>query len=281
MGRTESSDAHLYNRAVTHGFAVYIDESGDEGFQFARGSSDWLVLAAVIVEREHDLATVRLVEDVRALLGRPGRALHFRDLKHEQRVPYVHRIGAARLRTVSVLVHKPSIAEPGAYQRQPHALYFHATRLLLERVSWCCARSNESASARGLARLVFSNRSNMSYDELRGSLRQLRSGAIPGVRVRWDALDCDGLQALPHHARMGLQIADAVASSMWCGVNRNRFGHVEPRYAKELAGVVYRHESAALGFGIELFPRGLHELASELPELDWIGPTYEPRPSRA
>ena len=29
-------------------FVVYVDESGDEGFSFGQGSSDWFVLSAVI-----------------------------------------------------------------------------------------------------------------------------------------------------------------------------------------------------------------------------------------
>lgn len=29
-------------------FNVYLDESGDEGFQFGQGSSDWFVLSAVV-----------------------------------------------------------------------------------------------------------------------------------------------------------------------------------------------------------------------------------------
>lgn len=120
----------------------------------------------------------------------------------------------------------------------------------------------------------------MSYDDLREYLGVLKSGSTSDVRVEWSMLDCAELLALPHHARMGLQIADAVASSMWCGVNRSRLGYVEPRYARMLARVVYRHESVALGYGVKLFPKSARVLAGEFKELAWIEPTYEPRPAK-
>ena len=77
-------------------FRVYVDESGDEGFVFhtdGTGSSRWLVLSAVMVRTKNDLSLVKLVGETRKLLGRqPGQHLHFRDLKHAQRVPYIRQI---------------------------------------------------------------------------------------------------------------------------------------------------------------------------------------------
>ncbi|MBI5362062.1 MAG: DUF3800 domain-containing protein [Planctomycetes bacterium] len=266
---------------MPHCFHVYIDESGDEGFRFAEGSSDWLVVSGVVTRHENDLATVKLVEEVRAVLKKPGKPLHFRDLKHEHRLPYVDRIGNARLRTITVLVHKPSIQEPEKFHREPYHLYRYATRLLLERVSWFCREKRKPEHAHHTARLIFSNRSSMSYDDLRDYLRTLKSGVIPDVRIDWSALDCDEILALPHHAMMGLQIADAVASSMWMGVNRSHLGYVEPRYAQMLANVVYRHHAVAQGYGVKFFPKDAKALIAQFAELAWIEPTYAPRPSRA
>jgi len=64
-------------------FVVYIDESGDEGFSFGAGSSDWFILSAVITRKADDLDTVKLVDAVRTRLEKPFRKpLHFRDLRH-------------------------------------------------------------------------------------------------------------------------------------------------------------------------------------------------------
>src|SRR3546814_12453405 len=91
-------------------------------------------------------------------LGRPARStLHFRELKHEQKIPYVRAIAAAPLRTVSVLVHKPSLNEPETFQAEKFRLYFYLTRYLLERVSWLCRdhrRANEGDGTRSEERRV-------------------------------------------------------------------------------------------------------------------------------
>ena len=60
---------------MTPTFVVYIDESGDEGFSFGRGSSEWFVLSGVITRKAHDLETVKLVDKVRARLGKPEKKL--------------------------------------------------------------------------------------------------------------------------------------------------------------------------------------------------------------
>jgi len=46
-------------------FVVYVDESGDEGFSFGRGSSEWFVLSAVIIKKANELETVKLVDRIR------------------------------------------------------------------------------------------------------------------------------------------------------------------------------------------------------------------------
>src|SRR5215469_17796381 len=94
-------------------FVAYIDESGDEGFNFGKGSTEWFVLSAVVVRSSLDLQTVKLLDTVRATLGvAPKKGLHFRDLKHQQRLPYVHAIANATVCATSVLVHKRSIRDP-------------------------------------------------------------------------------------------------------------------------------------------------------------------------
>ncbi len=113
-------------------FRAYIDESGDEGFSFnpdGSGSLRWLVLSAVVVREKNDLSLVKLLGDVRKALGRPPKQhLHFSDLKHEQRVPYIRQIAESSVRSVTILIHKPSIREPEKFQSEKFLLYRYATR---------------------------------------------------------------------------------------------------------------------------------------------------------
>lgn len=253
-------------------FRVYVDESGDEGFVFkpnGAGSSRWLVLSAVITRREQDAAVVRLMDDVRALLGRPPRQqLHFVKLGHAQRIAYAREVGKARIRTVSVLIHKPSIREPETFQAQKHQLYRYACRLLLERVSWLCRDHHITARGDGTAEIIFSNRGQMSYDDLRGYLHRLRdkpSGG--GINIEWSVINPTTVRAVQHAQMAGLQVADAVASSAFAAVNPNQFGDTESRYLFELKSVAYRHERRLLGYGLKFWPEDLAILEKENPQL--------------
>jgi hypothetical protein len=243
---------------VNIGFQVYIDESGDEGFKFdqpSKGSSRWFVLSAAVTRKESDLSTVKLVDRVRERLNKGPRAtLHFRKMKHEHRLPYVDEIAKARLRTVSVLIHKPSIQEPEKFATQPHLLYRYATRYLLERVSWLC-RDHRRDPAH-VANVLFSNRSCMSYDEIRDYLKRLKERTNEfGVQIDWTVIDPAKIEAHTHDSLMGLQIADAVASSHYMACELTPQGFNEPRYAQMLVPVLYRHERQALGYGLKFWPR--------------------------
>ncbi len=61
-------------------FTAYIDESGDEGFVFLpgeKGSSRWLVLAAMVFRKSKDLEAVRVTREVRTLATAPMRTVSF------------------------------------------------------------------------------------------------------------------------------------------------------------------------------------------------------------
>ena len=262
---------------MSYAYRVYVDESGDEGFVFRpdrSGSSEWFVLSAVVARASHDRSLIELVDAMRAQLGKkPREPLHFRKLKHEHRLPFAAKIAAARLRVVSVLVHKPSIQEPEKFSER-FLLYRYASRYLLERVSWLCRdHAIEGATA---AKVTFSNRSAMSYEELRGYLRRLKENTQEfDVRIDWDAIDPDRVEARTHDSLCGLQVADAVASAFFFGVNRSRHGFSEPRYAQLLAPVAYRHKGAALGYGVKLWPKEIAGRIADLEGAEWIAGTYK------
>lgn len=240
-------------------FVAYIDESGDEGFRFLpreQGSSRWLVLSAVVFRKKNDTQAVRMLEAVREQLGKPPKkALHFRGLKHEQRVPFIRAISAAKIRVVSILIYKPGIKNPEHYQRDSHKLYRYATRLLLERVSWLCATSRIADDGDGTADLVFSNRSAMSYEQLKEYLGLLQYGAPAATcHIDWSAFDYKKVRAVNHDQLAGLQIADAVASGTYYALNLNQYGESEPRYFEMLNPLFYRNKASIQGYGLKFWP---------------------------
>ena len=254
-------------------FTVYIDESGDEGFIFnadGSGSSRWFVLSAAVIRREKDLQMVACLKTVREVLGKPPKTpLHFVDLKHEQRVPYIRRVGELPMRTVSVLVYKPLISEPEKFQSTKYLLYRYATRLLLERVSWLCRDHRRVGEGDGFAEIIFSNRSNMSYNEIKDYLRllQRQSEELPyKVQIDPTVIDPDRIRSVEHSKLAGLQVADAVASGIHFALKVNRYGETEPSYAPHLKKILYRHKDTAIGYGLKFWPEDFTAIKAKAPE---------------
>lgn len=263
-------------------FRVYIDESGDEGFRFrsasptGTGSSEWFVLSAVITRVEYDLDTVKLVDAVRTVLGKqPRYHLHFTELRHTHRVVYCEHISKARLRAVSILIHKPSLRDPETFQ-QKHRLYFYAGRYLLERVSWYCRDHHrpDRNKGDGSAEIIFSNRSSMSYDDFRDYLDRLK--ADPAGTIHWPAIRRDQIRTLPARGRMGLMVADAVASGFYHAVEPDRFNVTEDRYAAILKPIVYHRGGRFSGYGVKLWPGEVANQVGTRRELDWVQRLYKP-----
>lgn len=244
---------------MSSSYVAYIDESGDEGFTFREdgsGSSRWLVLSALVMRKEKDAEVVKTAKAARVLLGKPDKhPLHFRDLKHEQRVALARLIGQMPSRTVSVLVHKPSIPDPENFQREAYALYRYASRLLLERVSWLCRdHRRRQDTGNGKVDLIYSNRSAMSYDALRDYLIRLRNDSERReIHIDWSVIDPAHVKAVNHDQLAGLQLADAVATSAYYAVTANRFGDTEDRYLRLINQTIYRHEGKAEGYGLKFW----------------------------
>jgi hypothetical protein len=253
-------------------FVVYIDESGDEGFRFNSGSSEWFVVSGIIIRKEKDLETVKIIDGIRKQLGKPEKQIiHFRDLKHEQRLPYVQTIAASNLRAVNVLIHKPSLKEPEKFQVR-YRLYFYAVRYLFERVSWYCRdHKTRHDIGDGSAEIIFSNRSGMSYDDLKAYFEILRKQTgLMDVRIEWTIIKPEQIVAYTAGGRMGLQIADAVASSFYYAVQVSQYGFTEDRYAQILKPIVYNRDGQFIGYGVKFWPRGIDEKIMVGGKLSWI-----------
>ncbi len=257
-------------------YVIYIDESGDEGFSFGKGSSDWFVLSAIIIRKAKDLETVKLVDVVRSKLSKPDRKpLHFRDLKHEQRLVFIDAISRGSIRCLTVMTHKPSLKEPEKFQERYH-LYFYNVRYLLERVSWFCRdhRTNLDKGD-GSVEIIFSNRSSMSYDDLRLYLERLKIQVQAlDIRIDWSIIKTDQITAFPAGRRMGLQIADAVASSFYYSVQPSQYGFVEGRYARMLKQVIYHHHGVFIGYGLKFWPRESDSVWKNDTRYDWLHDEY-------
>lgn len=252
-------------------FVAYIDESGDEGFVFnedGSGSSRWFVLSAAIVRKELDSKTVQLFRTLRGILGKHDKApLHFCKIKHEHRLPILRAIAQHDVRITTIALHKPSMKRE-RFAGEKHRLYRYATRFLLERVSWYCRDHRTAGKGDGSVDLIFSNRGQMSYDDIKAYLELLKERrAFFDVRVDWTVIDPVKVQAVNHSDLAGLQMADFIASGIKCAIEPNRWGDTEGKYLSILKPVFYRHSGKTLRYGLKFYPNDLPEMTAANPHL--------------
>ncbi|MCJ7997583.1 hypothetical protein J5N58_23635, partial [Rhizobium cremeum] len=112
----------------------------------------------------------------------------------------------------------------------------------------------------GRVKIVFSRRGGMSYDDFRGYMERLRLNSHEDIRIHWPVVDIEGIDAQDHKKRAGLQLADIVASSIANGVEHDRYGNCEFRYAEILRPIIYNRNHNFFSYGLKFFPPH-HELA--------------------
>lgn len=245
---------------MTHSFIVYIDESGDDGLMNFRvprkgGASHWLALGAVVWRASRDLEAVQWAKGIQSQLPqqRKSKALHFSELTHSQRIMAVNELHNKPFKLTCVIANKPII--PSGTYDQKNQLYHYMCRYLLERISWLCRDLRPQVpEGDGKAKIIFSRRGGMSYENFRGYIELLKSRADSDIRIHWPVIDIHGIEALDHGSRMGLQLADIAVASIACGLEPDFYGNFEPRFAKQLKPRIYKRKNNYLSYGIKLVP---------------------------
>jgi len=245
---------------MPHTFIAYIDESGDDGLANYRepgrqgGASSWLVLSALVFRAQYDLEAVSWRDEIVARMPeRKKRVLHFAKLSHGQKLVAARELASRPVRAISVLGYKRNIPE-GIYTEK-NQLYFYITRYLIERISWLCRDMRPRApEGDGRAKIIFSRRGGMSYDDFRVYIEKLHGNHQSDIRIHWPVIDIPGIDAQDHKNRAGLQLADIVASSIASGLEHDRYGNCEFRYAEILKPIIYNRKHNYFSYGLKFFP---------------------------
>lgn len=109
----------------------------------------------------------------------------------------------------------------------------------------------------------------MDYGQLRSYFKKLQEQPFD-IQIDWDVIKTPRIRAFASEKRMGLQLADAVASGFFFGVNKTKYGFSEEKYATMLKNVVYNHRGRYAGYGIKLFPVETEKLITEKSHLQWL-----------
>jgi hypothetical protein len=257
---------------VAPGYVGYIDESGDEGFRFGQGSSDWFILSAVVCRQVNEPLLENAIAEIKRELGWPaGKHLHWKKLRHLEKKFYAEKLAALKIISVNIAVHKQRLIEREKFQER-YRLYYYTARYLLERVTWLI-RDVEKVKTEGdgKVRLWFSNRAGMGYKELREYLDKLRKQSDSGqdVRIVWPHLNVGDVKAIAPGKLPGLQIADAVAGMFYNAFEASKTKGRQPDYAKLFASKLYRHKGDVWGYGIKVVPREANVVIDSQPDLNW------------
>lgn len=247
-------------------FVAYVDEAGDEGFGKLASlertaQSAWFAIGAIVLEEPNDrlLPTWR-TEILSEFPKKKSPDLHFRELKHEQRVQTCRILAKRPIGACIVASNKITLLNHSKKEifKQKQHLYNYLTRFLLERLTEAC-RTKALLEHRDRAHLtvVFSRRRGTDYHVMREYLELMRDGReiLKPIRsIDWSVLDPADILVENHSKRAGLQIADVFTSAFWHALEPNSFGFCEGRYARTLTPKLLRAKGTRLGSGLTLIP---------------------------
>jgi hypothetical protein len=215
---------------------VYIDEAGDDGFATG-SSSEWFVLAGLLVPSDQNPICHRIIRDCRVELKYSNkRILHFRKLNHRQRIAVCRILGSSELKAIAVLIHKSVVIG----QQTPRG-----KRLYLVETAICALLNTAALIARepmdtSDLEFVFSKCERTDFPLILNSIREHQPQRIIEQSF-WKRIGQPKSRNPQFHS--GLQLADIVASSCFFAINRNRYGGVEERYRACLSSMLITHNS--------------------------------------
>ncbi|MBU1288840.1 MAG: DUF3800 domain-containing protein [Alphaproteobacteria bacterium] len=265
-------------------YIAYIDEAGDPGLRRVKpmdenGSSEWLVLAGVIVDARREPEAVQWGRDFVRLCGtRQTKHLHFRNLSPQRQILACEKFSQLPLRAFVVCSNKKNMKgwkNPFANAKGETLIgrmqsynwfYYWLSRILLEKMTdYVYRRSTRLTGHPGLLKIEFSERGGIRYDELDQYYRLLREHDWRGTQfitydsVRWEVTRRELIEAYPHNSRAGLVLPDIVASSFFAASDKHdRNRPPDPHSAFRLDQRMARRNgdftSTPAGYGVKLIP---------------------------
>ena len=145
------------------------------------------------------------------------------------------------------------------------AMYFYATKLLVERICKYAERQGSRVN------LLFENRSSISYKDLRDYLTFMTE--YPGPYSRSPTIPRRMIRSVePHNKEVKklLQVADACSGALKDALNINQYGNVEDSYIMGLADEFDRPSGRLWGIGLKLFPRSVKAIQEEFSCYGWM-----------
>ena len=259
----------------SYDYIVFIDESGDDGIAKVKplhenGSSEWLVLSAIVVRAERGKEVIVWRDEIKSnFKNHQTHDIHFNRLSDAKKRYLCSYLADKPARFFAVISNKQNMQghrNPRA-EKVPSRNWFYCwvIRVLMERVTqWVGAHSLKEYGIKKKALFVFSNRGGMSYSQLKAYFSWLRTreeadtDRFPGYQVDWDVVSTNLIRVYPHKDRAGLQLADAIAGAAFKSCDFRDTGEINTEFIERLkprfAWHPCDHQKNIAGFGLKLMP---------------------------
>lgn len=252
---------------LTSLYRCYIDESGDEGFKFDRGSLPWFFLGAVIVRDSDDEVVRGVIDELRERIWthrgqQPPAALHWKEIDHNKKIVVAKALAEEPFVCIAAGIWKTKL-EAAHCLRRSDWLYRYTARFLLERVSWYVHEHG------GQAEIVFSNRNRFQIELLQAYIAEILQTNEHQIKPVFSAQEIRVRNA--NQLKM-LQVADCCASAIGAAFNPDYYGNYQPYYLQILQDRLYRRNGNLLSYGLKMFPERtfLAEYPAEYPFMKGI-----------
>lgn len=258
---------------LSYGYVAYIDEAGDDGLRAVKplsspGSSEWLILSAVVIKAENQSRVSEWVEAIKAEFRNHQKPdIHFTGLNPAKKRRACEMMAELDARYFVIASNKKNMEgyENPFAGKIPSSNWFYCwmTRLLLERVTkFVHDRSIKEHGSVKKLRIEYSARGGLRYSQMAAYYEWMKlkkhNQYLPWGRIYWDVMHSDLLKVYPHLEREGLQLADVVASAFFKACDKHDTGACDPTFAKLLKPRMAREPDKTrgqiAGFGVKLMP---------------------------
>ena len=249
-------------------FVALIDEAGCSGGKFGKGSSEYLVMVAVVVRRCNLDNALAVFDEARAERCCEGKTFRkFSKSNDKDNFVITKLLGRKPIRTAYIGFHKPSLAE--THIRKNHGNeYQYLSKFMIERISWA-VRDAEKLGGNQKCDLIFSQQDMYDLSEFTDYVTKLRLGrGRYNTRANWEHIG--NISEEPHADEGPTHLADSAASSFHMPIEPKLYGMTDERFFLNLSQATLYRGREGKPFGLKMWPEQAIKPAKELGRLRFL-----------
>lgn len=257
-------------------YVAYIDEAGDPGLQRIRpldpgGSSEWLVVSAVVMKAEHEPEAQAWVRSILQQIGSRQRTdIHFADLYPHQKAIVTSALTKLPICCFAMCSNKKNMKKyrnvaPEIRMGVKDWFYSWMTRMVLERVThFAWSHSVKTLDSVRPMKVIYSTRGGLNVSQMAAYYEWIKRQSLndnlwlPWGDIEWEMLTFHLLGVMPHHISAGLQLADIVASAFYKAADKHHTGACDATFARildpRMARFPFLRSGHVSGYGVKLLP---------------------------